>query len=173
MEWQLLVLCQSCVNPGMLASAHVCQGEHDYSNHPFVPIGMEALVHEKPHKQQTYVQHCKKGFVLGTSFEHYSCQTVWMVYLHKRQTSGAFWFKHKYINHPSVTPADQIMAAIGSLAKMLTTGIPPRLRDNTLERHPCTRILWRCWWSKERHAVPRVTMNVPAPSPRVPTCPIL
>ena len=49
-ERQLLLLWQSRVNPGMSAYAHVYQGQHDYSKHPFVPIGMEALVHEKPHK---------------------------------------------------------------------------------------------------------------------------
>ena len=133
-ERQLLLLRQSAVNPGMSAYAHVYQGQHDYNKHPFVPIGMEALVHEKPHKRRSFAQHCKKGYVLGTSFEHYRCQTVWMVDSHNRRTSGAVWFKHKYLTHPSVTPADRITAAIGGLAKTLTTGIPPQLRDDTLDK---------------------------------------
>jgi hypothetical protein len=49
-EQQLLLLRQSRVNPGMLAYAHVYQVQHNYSKHPFVPIGMESLVHVKPHK---------------------------------------------------------------------------------------------------------------------------
>jgi hypothetical protein len=57
----------------MSAYAHVYQGQHDYNKHPFVPIGMELLVHVKPHKQQTYAQHCNKGHVIGTLFEHYQC----------------------------------------------------------------------------------------------------
>jgi hypothetical protein len=33
----------------MSAYAHL-YGQHDYNKHPFVPIGMEALIHDKPHK---------------------------------------------------------------------------------------------------------------------------
>ncbi len=55
----------------MSAYVHVYQGQHDYNKHPFVPIGMELLVHVKLHKRQTYAQHCNKGYVVGTLFEHY------------------------------------------------------------------------------------------------------
>jgi hypothetical protein len=48
-ELQLLLLRQSRVNPNMSAYAHL-YGQHDYNKHPFVPIGMEALVHDKPRK---------------------------------------------------------------------------------------------------------------------------
>jgi hypothetical protein len=128
-EWQLLLLLQSRVNPGMSAYAHVHQGQHDYNKHPFVPIGMESLVHTKSHKQQTYQQHCNKGYVIGTLFEHYRCQKVWTKDTHAMVVSGAVWFKHKYLTNPSVTPEDQIIAAIGKLAKTLTTGMPPQLRE--------------------------------------------
>jgi hypothetical protein len=46
-------------------------GHCDYNKHPFFPIRMEALVHDKPHKRHTYAEHCKKAFVLGMSTEHY------------------------------------------------------------------------------------------------------
>jgi hypothetical protein len=49
-ERQLILLQQSQVSPGMSAYAHVYQGQHDYNKHPFVPIGMELLVHVKPQK---------------------------------------------------------------------------------------------------------------------------
>jgi hypothetical protein len=62
----------------MSAYAHVYQGQHDYNKNPFVPIGMELLVNVKPHKQQTYAQQCNKGYIIGTLFEHYQCQKVWM-----------------------------------------------------------------------------------------------
>ena len=57
-----------------------------------------------------------------------------MVTLHEQCISGAVWFKHKYLTNPSVTPAGHITAAIGGLAKMLTTGIPPQLGDDTLDK---------------------------------------
>ena len=40
--------------------AHVYQGQHDYSRHPFVSIGMEAIVHKKPHKRQTLPNTAKR-----------------------------------------------------------------------------------------------------------------
>ena len=126
----------------MSAYAHVYQGQHDYNKHPFVPIGMELLVHIKPHKQQTNAQHCKKGYVIGMSFQHYQCQKVWMKDTHATQVSGAVWFKHKYLTNPSITPEDQIEAAIGGLAKTLTTGVPLQLRvDMVNNLHKLQEIL--------------------------------
>jgi len=161
----------------MSAYAHVYLSQHDYNRHLFVPIGMEALVHEKPHKRRTFAQHCKKGYVLGTSFEHYRCQTVWMVDSHCRRTSGAVWFKHKYLTHPSVTPADRITAAIGGLAKTLTTGIPTQLRDDTLDKLKRLQDILDPQVtdesSKERYDVEaaRPTSHEQALHPRVPTGP--
>ncbi len=71
-EWQLLLLCQSQMHPNLSAYAHVYK-HHDYNRHPFFPIGMEALVHDKPHKCRTYAEHCTKAFVLGMSTKHYRC----------------------------------------------------------------------------------------------------
>ncbi len=48
-EWQLLVLRQSQLHPNLSAYAHVYD-HHNYNKHPFVLIGMEALVHNKSHK---------------------------------------------------------------------------------------------------------------------------
>jgi hypothetical protein len=90
----------------MSTYAHVYQGQHDYNKHPFVPIGMELLVHVKPHMRRTYAQHCNKGYIIGTLFEQYQCQKVWMKDKHATQVSGVVWFKHKYLTNPSVTPED-------------------------------------------------------------------
>jgi hypothetical protein len=69
-ERQLLLFRRSQLHPNLSAYAHV-YGHHDYNRHPFIPIGMEALAHNKPHKRRTYAKHCKKVFVLGTSPDHY------------------------------------------------------------------------------------------------------
>ncbi len=95
---------------------------------------MESLVHVKPHKRRTYAQHCEKGFVIGTLFEHYQCQKIWMKDMHGMRILGAVWFKHKYLTNPSVTPEDRIIAAIGELAKTLRTNISPQLYDNTVDK---------------------------------------
>jgi hypothetical protein len=75
-EWQLLLLQQSQLHPNLSTYTYV-YGHHNYNKHPFIPIGMEALVHNKPHKHQTYAEHCKKAFVLGTSTKHYRCWKFW------------------------------------------------------------------------------------------------
>jgi hypothetical protein len=46
---QLLLLRQSRLHPNLSAYVHAYE-QHDYNKHPFVPIGMEAMVHDKPHK---------------------------------------------------------------------------------------------------------------------------
>jgi hypothetical protein len=69
-------------------------GHHGYNKHPFVPIGMEALVHDKPHKRQTYSTHFKKAFVLGTSTEHYRCWKCWSTATKATQIVGTAFFKH-------------------------------------------------------------------------------
>ena len=69
-ERQLLLLSHSNVNTHISSYSHVYR-QHNYSTEPFVPIGMESLVHDNPQRRRTFAEHCKKGFVLGTSFEHY------------------------------------------------------------------------------------------------------
>eukprot|EP00804_Cyclotella_cryptica_P009653 CCRYP_011198-RA/>CCRYP_011198-RA protein AED:0.33 eAED:0.33 QI:0/0/0/1/1/1/2/0/430 len=75
MERQLNLLRQSNANSRISAYAHL-YGPHGYNASPFVPLGMEALVHDKPHQRKTYAQHCSKGWVIGTSTEHYRCWKI-------------------------------------------------------------------------------------------------
>ena len=67
---QLMLLSMSNVNSKISSYAHV-YGQHDYNAEPFVPIGMEYLVHDNPNHRKTFAAHCKKGYVLDTSFEHF------------------------------------------------------------------------------------------------------
>eukprot|EP00804_Cyclotella_cryptica_P008991 CCRYP_003100-RA/>CCRYP_003100-RA protein AED:0.31 eAED:0.29 QI:0/-1/0/1/-1/1/1/0/525 len=76
MERQLCLLRQSNAYPHISSHTHL-YGHHDYNAHPFVPLGMEALVHDKPHRCKSFSQHCTKGYVIGTSHEHYRCWKVW------------------------------------------------------------------------------------------------
>ena len=69
-ELQLMLLRQTNINLKISTYAHV-YGQHDYSTHPFFPIGMETLVHDKPRRRKTFAEHCSKGYVLGMPFEHY------------------------------------------------------------------------------------------------------
>jgi hypothetical protein len=131
-EWQLLLLHQSRAHPNLLAYAHVYE-HHDYNQHPFVPIGMEALVHDKPHKHRTYSEHCTKAFVLGMSTRHYQCWKFWTPTIRATRISGAAFFKHKYLTNPSVTPKDQVIAAVARLTNALQGINQPQLNTSTLQ----------------------------------------
>ena len=131
-ELQLLLLRQSRVNPNMSAYAHL-YGQHDYNKHPFVPIGMEALVHDKPQMRQTYAEHCRKAFVLGTSIEHYRCWKFWSIDTRSTRVSGAAFFKHKYITNPAVSPEDLVIAAAANLSRALATNMPQQLQQSSLQ----------------------------------------
>ena len=76
-ERQILLLSQSNVNPAISAYAYV-YGPHEYNSEPFVPIVMENLVHNNPRLKKTFAEHCSKGNVLRTSFEHYCAWIMWM-----------------------------------------------------------------------------------------------
>ncbi len=129
---QLFLLCQSWLHPNLSAYAHV-YGHHDYNRHPFIPIGMEALVHNKHHKRCTYTEHCKKAFALGTSPDHYQCWKFWSTTTRATRILGAAFFKHKYLSNPLATPEDLVIAAAANLAKALKTTIPVKLRDSSIK----------------------------------------
>jgi hypothetical protein len=131
-ERQLLLLRQSHVHPNLSVYAHVYK-HHNYNWHPFVPIGMEALVHDKPHKCRIYAEHCTKAFVLGTSTKHYQCWKFWTPTTPTTHISGAAFFKHKYLTNLSVTPEDQVIAAAAHLTDTLQGIKSPQLHTSTLQ----------------------------------------
>ena len=107
--------------------------QHDYNRHPFVPIGMEALVHDKPHKRCTYAEHCTNAFVLGTSIEHYRCWQFWNPSTCATRISGAAFFKHKYLTNPTITAEDQVIVPVAYLTDTLQGIRSPILFTSTLQ----------------------------------------
>ena len=120
MERQLNLLGNSNTIPHISTYTHL-YGHHNYNAKPFIPIGMEALTHDKPHHRKTFAQHCSKGWVLGMSPEHYRCWTIWSKDTRATRVTGRVLSKHKYLTNPHVTPEDQVMAAAANLATVLTT----------------------------------------------------
>jgi hypothetical protein len=96
-------------------------------------MGMEAMVHDKPHKCRTFAEHCRKAFVLGTSTEHYQCWKFWTVSMQATCVSGTAFFKHKYLTNPSVIPKDQIMAAAAPLTNAIQGTITANMCTSTLK----------------------------------------
>ena len=126
-EKQLLMLGKSQSNPKISSYAHL-NGTHNYSVLPFLPIGMEALIHEKPTCRKIFAEHCKKVYVLGTSYEHYRCWNLWINETRTPRVSGTVFFKHKYITNPTVTPKDADVASAANIADALKNKIPHHLQ---------------------------------------------
>ena len=128
---QLLLLRQSNVNPQISAYAHI-YGPHNYDAEPFVPIGMESLVHDNPRQRKLFAEHCKRGYVMGTYFEHYRAWNIWMKASQATRIPATIFHKHKYLSNPTVTPADAVIAAIENLTATLknfssTYSCPPSM----------------------------------------------
>jgi hypothetical protein len=162
-ELQLLLLRQSRVNPNMSAYVHLYV-QHDYNKHPFVPIGMEALVHGKLCKQQTYAEHCRKAFVLSTSTKHYQCWKFGSNNTRATHVLGTAFSKHKYMNKPAVTPEDLVIAAAANLSKALATNMPHHLRQSSIQALADLQDVFSCAANKYNddpttHHIPKA--NIP------------
>ena len=62
---------------------------------PFVTVGVETLVHDKPKRRVKFTEHCSKCFVLGTAFEHYWSWVMWMKDTRSTQILAKVFHKHK------------------------------------------------------------------------------
>ena len=100
---QHFLLRQSHVHTKVSAYAQI-YGPHDYNAAPFLPIILETLVHDKPKRRGIFAEHCSKGYILGTAFEHYRAWTMWIKDKRATIISATVSHKHKYITNPSVTP---------------------------------------------------------------------
>ena len=129
---QLLLLRQSRVHPNLAVYVHVYE-QHGYNCHPSIPIGMEALVHNKPHKYLTDMEHCIKAFVLGTSIEHYRCWQFWTPSTCATCISSAAFFKHKYLPNPTITVEAQVIVAVTRLTDTLQGIRSPIIFTSTLQ----------------------------------------
>ena len=108
-------------------------GQDNYNAAPFVPIRMESLVHDKPNQRKTFAEHCRKGYFLGNSFEHYRAWKFWMINTRATRISETVFHKHKYISNPNVTPADSVIAKAGNLDSALKGTMPACLQQSPLE----------------------------------------
>eukprot|EP00804_Cyclotella_cryptica_P027183 CCRYP_017172-RA/>CCRYP_017172-RA protein AED:0.35 eAED:0.35 QI:0/0/0/1/1/1/2/0/356 len=109
MERQVCLLRQSNAYPHISSHTHL-YGHHDYNAHPFVPLGMEAHVHDNPTAANLLTNTAPKVF-----------------------------FKHKYITNPSVTPADAIIAAAANLSHLLTNNLQAH-HNNKANQSDLTRL---------------------------------
>ena len=91
---------------------------------------MESLVHDKPNHRKKIAAHCRKGYVLGTSFEHYQAWKIWMINTRATRVSATVFHKHKYLSNPTATPANAIIAEAGNLITAIKGHLPHRLQES-------------------------------------------
>ena len=94
---------------------------------------MEAMIHDKPSRQKTFAQHCRKGFVLGSPPEHYQCWNLWTTSTKATRVSGTVFFKHNYITNTGTTPSDAIIAAANRMTETLRNHTPINMCEDDLE----------------------------------------
>ena len=167
-EWHLLLLRKSNVNPKISTYDDV-YSPHDYNAAHFLPIGMETLVHNKPKRRVTFAEHCSKGFVLGTAFEHYHSWIMWMKDTRATLILAAVFHKHKYITNPDITPESRVIAAAGNLSDTIKGCMPPHLSETILEKLKRIRIILKHEQTQTFHTN---TLRIPPnPPPTPPTDP--
>ena len=126
------MLCQSNANNQISSYAYL-QRQRDFATLPFVPIGIESLIHEKKNRRKTWGNHVVMGWVLGTSTEHYCCWRLWVKKMRATRISGMVSFKHKYISNPTVTPSDPVLDAAQDMTDTLQGRMQCHLGDDDLQ----------------------------------------
>jgi hypothetical protein len=122
-ELTLNLLRQSRVAPKILAFALI-QGNHDYMQKPFAPIGCAVQTHVKPDNRLSWDTRLKPGFNLGTSMEHHQCFKVYVARTRATRISNTIVFKHQYITSPMILPESHVVAAAQQLVAALHVNIP-------------------------------------------------
>ena len=131
---------------------------------PFVPIGMETLVHNKPKRRGKFAEHCSKGYGLGKYFEHYRSWIMWMKDTRETSILAKVFHKHKYITDMGVTPEDRVISAAVKLAENIKGCMTHYLRNKTLEQlEKIGTILKQVWMHRDHQPPPG---NSPLPPPQ-------
>ena len=126
---------------------------------------MKAMIHDKPNKRRTFAQYCSKGYVLGTSTEHYRCWNLWNTRTKALRVSDTVFFKHKYISNPSVTPEDSAISAANRMTDALKMHHPHNMcEDNIQALHRLEQI-----FKQAANNTKEVGINTkpPIPTPRM------
>ena len=121
------------MNPNISTYAHVYRLLY-YTVAPFVQIGMETFVRNKPKRRGAFAEHYSNGFVLGSSFEHYALRIIWIKDIRATRILTTVFLKHKYITNPDITPKNQLIAAAGNFDDKRKGHMPHHLSETTLKQ---------------------------------------
>eukprot|EP00804_Cyclotella_cryptica_P027939 CCRYP_003830-RB/>CCRYP_003830-RB protein AED:0.42 eAED:0.41 QI:0/0/0/1/0/0/3/0/461 len=109
----------SCISPMPTPGSLHMPTSTDLTTTMHHPSFHSALMHDKPHQRKTYAQHCSKGWVIGTSTEHYRCWKIWSPTTRSTRSAATEFFKHKYLTNLFMSPADALIAAAANLTHVI------------------------------------------------------
>ncbi len=121
-ELTVNLLRQSNLVPKILAYAHM-HGQHDYTKHPFAPLGCAVMAHVKPKNRRSWDVHGDVGFNIGMAMEHHRCFHVYIVKTRATRISDLVFFKHQYIMNPQLTLETLVLKAASELTSALKSTV--------------------------------------------------
>ena len=86
-------------------------------------------IHVKPEVHKMWAPHSVSGFYVGTSFEHYQCNRIWVKGTRSIRTVDTVFFNHTYLIIPMQTKADGIEDGAKDLKWAIEGGIPQSNKD--------------------------------------------
>lgn len=161
----LNLLRQSNKNPAISAYQHV-NGNFDYNKTPLAPLGCAVEMHESTNRRKSWDPHSLSGWYLGTSVEHYRCHKKFCKKTRSERISDTVFFQHRHITQPTVTPADQVIKAVGNLSLALRKQINKQGKEEMAALKKMSNILNNVA-PEPKKKCRTVTFKDPIPEPRV------
>ena len=119
----LNMLRRSLLNPGLSEYEQV-DGIHNFERTPFASLGCKVQIHEKPHKQLTYVPHSVDGWYLGPALHHYRCYTCYTIDTGGETTPDTIAFFPAFMKIPNYSTRYMAIHAAEYLDKSMQTPRP-------------------------------------------------
>ena len=124
---------------------------------------MEAMIHDNTKKRRTFTQHCRKGYVLGTSTEHYRCWNLWNTSTKSLRVSGTVFVKHKYTTNPPITPEDAVIYAANRMTDALKMHHLHNMGEDNIQALHCLEQIFKQAADNTKELGIKTTPPIPTP----------
>ena len=134
-EWDRL-LPQTCMTLNMLRTCRynskinaytALYGVFDYNKTPFIPLGTQVILHEKPDKRKTWAPRGTDAWYIGPAMEHYRCLDCYIPDTHSTRIADTVELIPSFIPIPKTTTEDYLRQSVGDIISIInepTTTIP-------------------------------------------------
>ena len=134
-EWDRL-LPQTCMTLNMLRTCRynskinaytALNGLFDYNKTPFLPLGTQIIVHEKPDKRRTWAPRGTDAWYIGPAMEHYRCLDCYIPSTHSTRIADTVELIPSFIPIPKTSTEDYLRQSVDDILSIIsspTTNIP-------------------------------------------------